>query len=62
MSSLDSFATAFKEVLEAAKDLPTEKVCAVGLVLIAAGSMLKDMTSGNAIDAIEKAKDLVDMR
>ena len=55
MSTLDSITAGLKELLEAAKDLPTEKVATVGLILLGTGAILKDLASGNAAEAIEKA-------
>ena len=60
MSTLDSIAAGLKDLLEAAKDLPTEKVATVGLILLGTGAILKDLASGNATEAIEKAKGIID--
>ncbi len=60
MSTLDSIAAGLKDLLESAKDLPTEKVAAVGLILLGTGAILKDLASGNATEAIEKAKGIID--
>lgn len=55
MASLDSITEGLKELLEAAKDLPTEKVAAVGLILLGAGAILKDLAKGSSTEAIESA-------
>jgi hypothetical protein len=60
MSTLDSITAGLKELLETAKDLPTEKIATVGLILLGAGAILKDLASGNAAEAIEKAKGIID--
>ena len=60
MSSLDSITNGLKEILEAAKDLPTEKIAAVGLMIIGTGAIVKDLAQGNPSEALEKAKDLID--
>lgn len=62
MSTIDSVADALKTVLEAAKDLPTEKIAAIGLLLLGTGAIIKDMASGNASEAIEKAKNFIEMQ
>ena len=61
MSTLDSITAGLKELLEAAKDLPTEKVATVGLILLGTGAILKDLASGNAAEAIEKAKGIIEV-
>lgn len=60
MPTLESITSGLKELLETAKDLPTEKVGVVGLILLGAGAILKDLASGNAAEAIEKAQKIID--
>ncbi len=62
MATLDSITAGLKALLEAAKDLPTEKVAAVGLILLGTGAIIKDMAQGNPIEALEKAKNIIDMK
>lgn len=60
--SFDSVAESLKNILEAAKDLPTEKIAAVGLILLGAGAIIKDLAQGNPTEALEKAKNLIDLQ
>lgn len=64
MSTIDSFMDRLKDLLESAKDLPTEKIAAVGLVLVGTGAIIKDLASGNSGvgETIEKAKNIIDMK
>lgn len=62
MATLDSITAGLKALLEAAKDLPTEKVAAVGLILLGTGAIIKDMAEGSPIEALEKAKNIIDMK
>lgn len=62
MSVFDSITEGLKDVLEVAKDLPTEKVAAVGLILLGAGAIIKDLAQGNATEALDKAKSIIDMK
>lgn len=61
MSPLESISENLKNLLETAKDLPTEKIAAVGLILIATGSIVKDLATGNPKEAIERAKNIIDI-
>ena len=60
MSALDGVTEGLKDLLETVKDLPTEKVAAVGLILLGLGSILKDLSNGDVNDAIDNAKDFID--
>jgi hypothetical protein len=61
MATLDSITEGLKALLEAAKDLPTEKVAVVGLILLGTGAIIKDMAQGDATEALEKAKSVIDL-
>ena len=62
MSTLDSITRSLKELLEAAKDIPTEKIAIVGVILLGTIAMLKDSTNGNAIEVLEKANNIIDLQ
>jgi len=60
MSTIESIAASLKDLLDAASDLPTDKIAVVGLILLGAGAIVKDLASGNVSDAIDSAKKFVD--
>ena len=62
MSTFDYITEGLKYLLEAAKDLPTEKIAAVGLILLGTGAIIKDLAQGNPSEALEKAKSIIDMQ
>jgi len=62
MSTFDSITEGLKALLETAKDLPTEKIAAVGLILLGTGAIVKDLAQGNIDEAIEKAKNFIDVQ
>lgn len=62
MSAIETITDGLKTILEAAKDLPTEKIAAIGLLVLGTGAIIKDMASGNAGEALEKAKNFIDMQ
>jgi len=61
MSVIDTFTESLERLLETAKELPTEKIAAIGLILLGTGAILKDVASGNVDEAIDKAKNLIDI-
>lgn len=61
MSVFDSITDGLNTILETAKDLPTEKIAVVGLIILGAGAIVKDLASGNVGDAFDKAKGIIGM-
>lgn len=59
MSIFDTISDGFGELLDKAKDLPTEKIAVVGLVILGAAAIAKDMALGNVSDAADKVKKAV---
>lgn len=62
MSVFDTITDGLNTILETAKDLPTEKIAVVGLIVLGAGAIIKDIASGNVEDAIDKAKEIIGMQ
>lgn len=59
MTSLDTIAEKLKDLLESAKDMPTEKIAAVGLIVLGAGAIIKDMAEKGTTDASQKLQELL---
>jgi hypothetical protein len=62
MSVFDNITDGLNTILETAKDIPTEKIAVVGLIILGAGAIAKDIASGNVGDAIDKAKEVIGMK
>ncbi len=55
MVTLDSITASLKDLLEATKDLSTEEVAVIGLILLGTGVILKDLAN-DAAEAIGKQR------
>ncbi len=61
MSYIDDFLGGLEKIMEISKELPTEKIAVIGLIIIGTGAIIKDVASGDVGEAIEKAKKLIDI-
>lgn len=50
MISFASFTDSLKSLLEAAKDVPTEKIATIGLIILGAASIIKSRAQGYGSD------------
>lgn len=60
MSFIESIADGIGNVLEKAKDMPTEKIAAVGLIILGAAAVAKDLAQGGLTAAADKVSDIID--
>lgn len=60
MSIIETIAESIGTLLETAKDMPTEKIAAVGLIVLGAAAIAKDLAQDGLSTAAEKIVDLTD--
>lgn len=60
MSMFDALCEGISAILEVAKDLPTEKIAAAGLILLGTAAIARDIAMGsNPGEALDKVQDLL---
>ena len=60
MSIIETITDSIGTLLEAAKDMPTEKIAAVGLIVLGAAAIAKDSAQDGLSTVAEKIVDLTD--
>jgi hypothetical protein len=52
MSSIESISSAIEKLLEAAKDVPSDKIAMVGLIILGSAAIVKDLAKGSVSNVI----------